>query len=110
MITVLVNDRYGVPTFAQVSVKLNQGLNKIQVEYLQPPEPMYDTVEGTDELEFVGYDEGEAVLTVHIKDDKVPAPIEFGTMIRDFYLDTGFMWTSRFEQDILSEVYGVVEI
>ena len=110
MITVLVKDRYDVPTFAHVSVKLNQGVNKIQVEYLQSPEPIYGTVEGTDELDVVGYDEGEAVLTVHIKDDKVPAPIEFGTMIREFYIATGFMWTSRFEQDILSEVYGVVEI
>jgi hypothetical protein len=74
------------------------------------PEPIYDELDYTDDLEFIGYDDGEAVLTVHIKDDKVPDPIEFGTMIREFYIATGFMWTSQFEQDILSEVYGVVEI
>lgn len=113
MRTVLVSGPLGEPTYASVTVKTNQDDNRFIVDYLQRPEPVYgyevsDNSPVSDEI--IGYDEGEAVITVCISGDSAPDPTVFGTMVRDFFISTGFMWTSEFEQDVLAEVYSVTKI
>lgn len=113
MITVLDTGVDSAPTYAQVTVKCNQDENAIRIEYINKPVEIYasevcDYSVCPDEI--VGYTEGNAEITVTIKGNVAPSPREFSTMVREFYLSTGYRWTSEFEHDILSEVYGATEI
>lgn len=111
--TVLENGPSDVPTFAQVTVKTNQEENRIVIDYLEYPSEIYayevcDNPVNPDTI--IGYNEGDAILSVHIQGSNPPSSQEYNTMIREFFLSTGFRWTSRFDHDVLSEVYCATEI
>ena len=84
------------------------------MDYLRRPEPVEAwTVCDTcmvDPDSIIGYEDGEASLTVNVVGTKPPSARDFGIMMREFYIATGFMWTSDFDQDILSEVFSATEI
>ena len=117
MTTVLYERPSGIPTFVQVKVACDAPENKIVFDYLKRPEIIeaWEMIsEGTNCLldpdEPVGYEDGEADITVNIIGTKVPNSNDFGVMIREFFTHSGFMWTSEFEQAILSEVVRATEI
>jgi hypothetical protein len=112
--TIVYADTLGAQIFIQVKVVCNSPENKVVMDYLRYPEPVEacDVCDTSviDPFEIVGYEDGEASLTVNIVGTKPPSARDFGIMMREFYIATGFMWTSDFDQDILSEVYSATEI
>ena len=114
MRTIVYEDKSGAYIFIQVKVACNAPENKVVMDYLRHPEPveacnMCDTCIVDPDM-IIGYEDGEALLTVHIVGAKPPSARDFGIMMREFYIATGFMWKSDFDQDILSEVYSATEI
>lgn len=114
MRTIVYEDKSGAYIFIQVKVVCNAPENKVVMDYLRHPEPVEacDVCDTSviDPFEIVGYEDGEALLTVHVVGTKPPSARDFGIMMREFYIATGFMWKSDFDQDVLSEVFSATEI